>query len=81
MVTCRQVYIRGMRKVTGDKLLTGCVNQPVTNGLSHPYHWDESSFISRGNRSIFSFLFHVSMKIKYANRIAPSGVILFAYVP
>ena len=34
-----------------------------TNGLSHPYHLDESTFIYRGIRSDFSFLFHFSMKI------------------
>ena len=35
------------------------------------YHLDESTFIFRGIRSNFSFLFHFSMKIKTANRIAP----------
>ena len=28
----------------------------VTNGLSHPYYLDESTFIFRGIRSDFSFL-------------------------
>ena len=32
------------------------INPLVTNGLSHPYHWDESIFILRGTRSIF-FIF------------------------
>ena len=32
----------------------------VTNGLSHPYHLDVSTFIFRGTDSIF---FHFSMKI------------------
>ena len=32
-------------------------NPLVTNGRSHPYHLDESMFISRGIRSNFSFLF------------------------
>ena len=49
----------------------------VTNGLSHPYHLDDSPFILRGVRSNFSFLFHFSMKImsanRIANRIAPNG--------
>ena len=31
-------------------------NPLVTNGLSHPYHFDESPFIFRGIRSSFSFL-------------------------
>ena len=39
----------------------------MTNGLSHSYHSDESTFIFRGIRSIFSFLF-----VK-ANRKAPDG--------
>ena len=39
-------------------------NPLVTNGLSHPYHLDESTFILRGVRSIFfSFSFYFSMKI------------------
>ena len=46
-------------------------NPLVTNGLSHPYQLDESIFIFRGIRSNFSFLFHFSMKIMSANRIAP----------
>ena len=45
----------------------------MTNGLSHPYHLDESTFVLRGFRSIFSFLFHFTMKIKIANRIAQDG--------
>ena len=49
----------------------------VTNGLSHPYHLDEFIFIFRDIGSIF----HFSMKIVKANRIAPNGAILFAYVP
>ena len=43
----------------------------VTNGLSHPYQMDQSIFILRCIGSNFSFLFHFSMKIKSANRIAP----------
>ena len=50
----------------------------VTNGLSHPYPLDESIFIFRGFRSKFSFLFHFSMKIMSANRIAPDGTPHFA---
>ena len=41
----------------------------MTNGLSH----GESIFIFRGIRSNFSFLFHFSMKIFSANRLAPDG--------
>ena len=39
------------------------VNPLVTNGFSHPYHLDESTFILRDVRSNFSYLFHFSMKI------------------
>ena len=35
----------------------------VTNGISHPYHLDESTFNFRVIRSDLSFLFHFSMKI------------------
>ena len=45
----------------------------MTNRLSHPYHLDESTFIFRGLRSKFSFLFHFSIKFIRANRIAPDG--------
>ena len=50
----------------------------MTNGLSNPYHLDESIFIFRSVKRIFSFLFHVSMKIVSANRIAPDGTPRFA---
>ena len=46
----------------------------MTNGLSHPYHLGDSTFIFRGIRSDFSFLFHFSMKLSLANRIAPDGM-------
>ena len=55
-----------------------CINPLLTNGISHPYHFDESSFIFRGIRSNFTFLFHFSMKIKIANRIASDGTPPFA---
>ena len=45
----------------------------MTNGLSHPYHLGEYTFVYRDIKSIFSFLFHFSMKIILANRIAPDG--------
>ena len=57
---------------------SGSFNPIVTNGFSHPYHLDESDFVLRGFKSIFSFLFHFSMKIKIANRIAPDGTPRFA---
>ena len=46
------------------------VNPPVTNGLSNPYQSGESTFIIRGVRCIFSFLFQ-------ANRNAASYLRLF----
>ena len=49
------------------------INTLVANGLSHPYHLDESTFISMEIRSYFSFLFHFSMKNTSANRIASDG--------
>ena len=45
----------------------------MTNEFSHPYQLDESTFSLRGIRSNFSFLFHFSMKIMSANRIAQDG--------
>ena len=54
------------------------VNPYVTNGLFHPYHLDEFTFIYRGIRSKFLFLFHFSMNIMSANRIATDGTMRFA---
>ena len=34
----------------------------VTNGLAHHYHLGGSTFISKGIRSDFTFLFHFSIK-------------------
>ena len=36
------------------------------------------SFLGTSDKSIFSFLFHFSMKIMSANRIAPDGIPRFA---
>ena len=39
-------------------------NPLVTNGLSHHYHLDRSTFIFRGISEVFFlFLFHFSMKV------------------
>ena len=55
------------------------LNPLVVNGLSHPYHLDESTFIFRGVGSNFSFLFHFSMKFMLkANRMAPDVTLHFA---
>ena len=50
----------------------------MTNGLSHPYHLDESTSILRGIRRNFSFLFYFSMNVMQANRIAPDVTPRFA---
>ena len=47
-------------------------NPLVTNGLAHPYHMDEPTFILKGSRSKFSF------EIIKTNRIAPDGTQRFA---
>ena len=50
----------------------------MTKEISHSYHLDESIFILRGIGSNFSFLFHFSIKIISANRIASDGMPHFA---
>ena len=52
------------------------INPFLTNGLSHLYHLGESTFIFRGVRNDFLFIFflsHFSIKFFCANRIAPDG--------
>ena len=61
-----------------QQVQTASINPLLTNGLSHPYHLDESTFNFRGIRSDFSFLFHFSMTIMSANKIAPDGTPRFA---
>ena len=65
-----------MKVKTGQDL-----NPYLTNGFYHHYHLDESICIFRGVRSDFNFLSHFSIKFLCANRIAPDGAVLFAYVP
>ena len=48
-------------------------NPYLTNGFSHHYHLGESTFIFRGVRGDFYFLFYFSMKFLCANRTAPDG--------
>ena len=50
----------------------------VTNGLSNPYHLDESTFILGAMGVVFHFYFIFLMKIIKANRIAPDGTPRFA---
>ena len=68
------------------------LNPLMTNGLSHPYHLDESIFIFRGFRSIFFFHFYfISDENEISKQNSPrwdaafcgvtSGAIRFAYVP
>ena len=49
------------------------LNPYLTNGFSHRYQLDESTFTFRGVRIDFYFLSHFSMKFLCANRIAPDG--------
>ena len=49
----------------------------MTNGLSHPYHLDEFTFIFRGIRSNFSFHFSMNFLLQ-ANRIASDVTPCFA---
>ena len=46
--------------------------------MDFPYYLDESTFIFRGIRSVFSFLIHFSIKIMQGNRIAPDEMTHFA---
>ena len=50
----------------------------MTNGLSHTYRLDESTFILRPSGVFLAFLFYFSMKVKVADRIAPDGTPHFA---
>ena len=63
-------FLHVFRSVDNYRLL---FNPLVTNGVSHRYQMGESIFIDRGTRSEFSLLFHFSMKLPSANRIAPDG--------
>ena len=50
--------------VVTEQILGHLIFNPlVTNGLSHSYHLDEFTFILRGIRSDFPFLFHFSMNL------------------
>ena len=67
------------------------INPLGTNGLSHPYHFDEPTFIFSGIRSNFSFFFSFFDENQVSKQNSPrwdaafcgvtSGAILFAYVP
>ena len=49
------------------------INPYLTNGFSHHYQLDESTFIFRGVRSDLYFLSDFSMTFSLANIIAPDG--------
>ena len=49
------------------------INLCLTNGFSHHYQLDESTFVFRGVRGDFYFLTYCSMKFLCANRIAPAA--------
>ena len=81
--------IRIKAKVQFEHCLTSLqkFNQYVTNGLSHPYHLDESIFIFKGigNNFLFFNENYVSKQNspKWVAALCgvTSGAILFAYVP
>ena len=64
------------------------VNPYLTNGFSHHYHLGQSTFIIRGIRSDFEFLFFDEIPLSKQNSPrwdaafcgVTSGAILFAYV-
>ena len=62
-------------------------NPLVTNGFSHPYHLDQSTFVLRGFRSNFSFFDENLVSKQNSPRWDAafcgviSGAILFGYVP
>ena len=60
MLTTLLSRLAGARLGCGG--LNSVINALVTNGISHHYQLDESTFIFSGIRSDFSFLFHFSMK-------------------
>ena len=70
------------------------INPLVTNGLSHSYHFDESTFIFKGHQEYFIFIFisffDDNQVIKqnsprwdaaFCGVTCTSGAILFAYIP
>ena len=69
-ICIKQIHLR-----RGTDDFSHPLNPYVMNGLCHPYHLGESSFILRGIRSIYSFLIHFSMKFLSANRIATDGLL------
>ena len=54
-------YDLNLCQIKIDQVNASNFNPNVTNGLSHPYHLDKSTFIFRGIGSNFSF--HFSMNI------------------
>ena len=82
-----------MYSVIKNLLFYGFLNPYLTNGFSHHYRLDESTFIFRGVMSDFFFLFFISFIVEFppSKQNSPrwdaafcgvtSGAILFAYVP
>ena len=56
-----------MKSTFDDEVMVCIILNPlVANGLSHPYHFDETTFILRGIRSSFFFVFflaHLSRRL------------------
>ena len=61
------------------------INLYLTNGFSHHYQLDESTFIFRGVRGDFYFFISFFDDISLCKQNSPGGVtsgaMLFAYVP
>ena len=53
-------------------------NPLVTNGISHPYHLDDSTFSFRGNRSVFFYSIFRRKSVIKENRIAQDVTPRFA---
>ena len=49
------------------------MNTFLTNGFAHHYRMGESTSISKGIRIYFKIIFHFSINVLYAKRIAPDG--------
>ena len=62
---CRQSSTTFNKAISGN-LFSG-LSPLVTNGLFHPYHLGDSTFILRVIRSMFSFSFHFSIKIMFTS--------------
>ena len=83
--------LKGNNCILFNKQNDVVINPYLTNGFSHRYQLDESTFIFRGVGSDFYFFIQFSDEIPLSKQDSPrwdaafcgvtSGAILFAYVP